>query len=472
MIILILILGLSLRLINLNQSLWLDESINVLAAKNLNFWHFVTGYPIGDFHPPLYFALLWIWGHLFGFSEVSVRMPSVLLGVGTIYLTYLIGKKFFSPQIGLLAALFLSLGPLHIYYSQEARMYSLAAFAVTFSSYLLLNLLEKRTKLTFILYGLSVALVFYSDYVAYLIFPAQLIYVLFHQKDRLKSFLLSFLIGVIIFSPWLTIFPEQLSNGRQTAVNVPGWAKVVGGSNFKNLVLVYLKIIIGRISLINKLLYGVLAVCLFAVYGLTILINLKKLNKSTFFLFYWLIIPTLCAFLFSYFIPILSYFRMIFIIPAFCLLLAQGVMLLPKKVGIIAAGIVVLTSIICISFYYTNPFFQREDWKNLAAFLNHQNKTGSLVIFEDNGTPAPYKYYDTKKVEAVGGLNNFPANNPDDLKDLPTLVNGKDKIYLVDYLVEISDPQREIDRKLTQSGFRVVYVHNFPGIGFIYEYNR
>lgn len=133
MIWLILLIGLIVRIILLDQSLWLDEAINIVNAKNLGFLDFVTKYPIGDFHPPLYFAILWIWGHLFGFSENIARLPSVLLGVGTIGLTYLIGKDLFSERssptgkkVGLLGALLLALAPLHVYYSQEARMYSLA----------------------------------------------------------------------------------------------------------------------------------------------------------------------------------------------------------------------------------------------------------------------------------------------------------------------------------------------------------
>src|SRR5688572_2524708 len=108
MIFFILTVALILRLINLDQSLWLDEAINVLAAKNLPFWHYVTGYSIGDFHPPGYFVILWVWGHIFGFSEISVRMPSVLMGVGTVFITFLLAKDLFSKKIALIAAFLLA----------------------------------------------------------------------------------------------------------------------------------------------------------------------------------------------------------------------------------------------------------------------------------------------------------------------------------------------------------------------------
>src|SRR3989344_2157842 len=170
MILLILILALILRSISLDQSLWFDEAINVVYAKSNDFWWFVTKYPIGDFHPPLYFALIWLWGNIFSFGEFVIRIPSVLSGTATVFLTYLIGRKLFSKNIGLIAALFLSLAPLHIYYSQEARMYSLTTFSVTLASYFLLKFVNKE-RFAFLGYFFSVCLVVYSDYLAYLILP-------------------------------------------------------------------------------------------------------------------------------------------------------------------------------------------------------------------------------------------------------------------------------------------------------------
>jgi len=76
MIALILIAGLILRLFKLDQSLWLDEAINVTFVKNLNLRSLVFEYSIGDFHPPLYHLILHFW-LILGKSEVWARLPSV-----------------------------------------------------------------------------------------------------------------------------------------------------------------------------------------------------------------------------------------------------------------------------------------------------------------------------------------------------------------------------------------------------------
>jgi len=110
MIYLILIIGLVLRLILLNQSLWLDEAIGALAVKDLSFGAIFSQFLLIDNHPPLYYLILKFWTMLFGYSEVSLRLPSVIFGVCTIALAYLVAQRFGKNKKGaILSALFLAL---------------------------------------------------------------------------------------------------------------------------------------------------------------------------------------------------------------------------------------------------------------------------------------------------------------------------------------------------------------------------
>ena len=94
----ILALGFFLRVLPLNQSYWLDESINVRAASSKSFTELVTVYSIGDFHPPLYHIFLRSWILFFGNHEVATRMLSVLFGIGTIYYLYKASYLIFSSE--------------------------------------------------------------------------------------------------------------------------------------------------------------------------------------------------------------------------------------------------------------------------------------------------------------------------------------------------------------------------------------
>ncbi|MGC8782587.1 MAG: glycosyltransferase family 39 protein, partial [Anaerolineae bacterium] len=57
----------------------------------------------------------------------SLRLLSVIFGVLAIPAIYAAGRRIFGPRVGLVAAGLLAISPLHIYYSQEIRMYGLVA---------------------------------------------------------------------------------------------------------------------------------------------------------------------------------------------------------------------------------------------------------------------------------------------------------------------------------------------------------
>ena len=466
MIWIVLTIALILRLITINQSLWLDEADNVVAAKMLDFVSFITKYPIGDYHPPGFFILLWVWSRLFGFSEAVVRLPSILLGIGTVFLTYLLGKELFSKNVALLAAFFLASAPLHVYYSQEARMYSLSAFSVAVLSYFLLQLVNNK-KWSTVGYTFSSLLVLSSDYVTYLIFPAHLIFLLWIRSKILKKWLLSLSLSFLIFSPWLTVFFQQFLEGKEAALNLPGWKRVAGGADLKNLALVFIKTVFGRISFDNKIVYGGISILMAFFYGVILWLSFRKTDKTIKFLTAWMIIPIVLAVLISPFIPMLSYFRMIFILPAFYLLIARGIFSLPLQFFRLALGVVVLSSLIFLSIYYTNPQFQREDWRGAANFLNQRLNERSVVLFEDNHVKFPYLYYQPNLANSYPGLKRVEAKTDDDVVDLEKILIDKEQVYVFEYLVEITDPQRLLEKKLANLGWKISDVYNFYGVGLI-----
>lgn len=472
MIFIVLVLGFLLRVIRLDQSLWLDESISVLAAKELPFWQYVTSYPIGDFHPPGYFGILWIWGRLFGFSEISVRMPSVILGVATIYLSYLLASRLFDKKVALYTTLLLTTAPLHVYYSQEARMYSFAAFAAVFSFLAFYNFINSSKINNLIVYTMSIVILLYSDYVTYLILPAQFLYLIFFYRNKIKQFILASVLSGLFFAPWLLIFPAQLQNGIQTAKDVPGWKAVVGDNSIKSILLVWVKTLIGRISFDNKQLYTGIVGFLSLGYLLALIKVIDKIDRKVYLLILWIAIPLLLAFSISFLTPILSYFRMLFIIPAFYILVAYGLTKYSHKLSFYLFILLICFNLIAVGLYFTNPNYQREDWKGAAKFLSQNANAQTITLFENNNLPAPYRYYQDTKVTADGALENFPANTKKDLKPIAKLVEDKNKVYLVEYLVDISDSKRLVQKELVNLNFKLKSTRNFNGVGFIYEYVR
>lgn len=475
MIVGILILSFLIRLINLNQSLWLDEAINVVYASRLDLWSYLTSYSLADFHPPGWFLVLWLWGHIFGFSEVSVRMPSVIFGVLTIYVTYLIGKKLFSLRTGLIAALFLALSPLHIYYSQEARMYSLAAFAVASSVYFLFKLIDGDRKAV-LFYLISLILLLYSDYVALLILPFEFIFGFIKMRRKLKPFIFSWAIAFLVFTPWLILFPKQLENGQMTASVLIGWQKVVGGHQVKDLVTLFVKIFVGRISFTNKFLYFAVISAIALPYLLLLLntvVNFKKwLKDRNIFILSWLILPILLGFFISFFIPIFSYFRFLFILPAFYLLVALFLNESNYLFKNFVIFLIILGEVICSALYLINPLFHREDWRSATAFIKNTAAESSLIVFEDKVVPAPFQYYGSSMVKDTPGLKRTPANSISDINLSPQQLGGISRIYQFEYLVQITDPDGYLVSKIKELGFSKKQTLDFRGVGFVNLYER
>ncbi|MBI4008867.1 glycosyltransferase family 39 protein, partial [Candidatus Roizmanbacteria bacterium] len=134
-LILVIFLALLLRLYNLGQSFWLDEAAQVIeSARPLN-----EQLNIGaDFHPPLYHLLLHFWMYL-GNSEIWIRLLSVGLGLGVVFITYKTAKLLFSENVALVSSFLVAISPYLIWYSQEARPYILFVFLSLISTFFLLK---------------------------------------------------------------------------------------------------------------------------------------------------------------------------------------------------------------------------------------------------------------------------------------------------------------------------------------------
>jgi len=110
--------ALVLRLPYLSQSLWYDEVFYTGVALNGESLRWVL---TQDVHPPLYASVLWLWIHVFGDTEVAVRLPSVLCGIASVAVVFALAGRWFDRRVAFLAAGLVALSPAHIWYSQENK---------------------------------------------------------------------------------------------------------------------------------------------------------------------------------------------------------------------------------------------------------------------------------------------------------------------------------------------------------------
>ncbi|MDO8638155.1 MAG: hypothetical protein Q7R43_01155, partial [Candidatus Daviesbacteria bacterium] len=278
--------------------------------------------------------------------------------------------------------------------------------------------------------------------------------------------------STLFFLPWINVLMAQIAEGMKAKIALPEWSKVAGGADLKNIGLIPIKFIFGKISFDNKILYGLLSTLFIFMYGYIILQAIKKWNKNILFLCVWVLLPFFMIILISNFIPMLSYFRIIFILPPFYILVGRGLEILPNKISRIIIAFLVLTSLIFISIYYLNPKFQREDWKGAALFLDSNRNSNSIILFEDNHVQFPFIYYKSDSFNSFAGLKNVEAKNLNDVNDIENFLGNKKNIYIFEYLVEITDPKRLLEERVKTLGFKKVNVFNFNGVGFLQLYQK
>ena len=146
---LITLFGLELRVAISNCPMWYDEGHSILVA----FQQFPFGIDnflfTKDFqHTPFYFYFLHFWLKIFGTSEILLRFSSVIFGVATIPLTYIVAKKLYKNDkiVGIISAILVAVSPLMIYYSIEVRMYMMVTFLAVLSMNYLLDFDAKGDK--------------------------------------------------------------------------------------------------------------------------------------------------------------------------------------------------------------------------------------------------------------------------------------------------------------------------------------
>ena len=190
-----------------------DEFSALLRTRFDNFHDFIQQGIMPDSHPVGVEAFLWLWVRIFGWSEFWVKLPFALMGIGSVYLIYLIGRQWFNRKVGLFSAAFFAVSQFTVFYSQLARPYSAGLFFVLLMTWFWYKIVfeTKTTTMHYVGFALSAwacsLMQYFSIAQAGLIFLTGL---LFLPKERRKAYWLSGIAAVLLFAPTLPIFYQQL----------------------------------------------------------------------------------------------------------------------------------------------------------------------------------------------------------------------------------------------------------------------
>ncbi len=201
---------------SIGQSIWFDEGYSVVLAKSD--WSELFALTAVDAHPPLYYALLKIWGSIFGFDETALRSLSAILLSGAFVVMMALLRKLFSAKVALLALPFLVLAPFMIRYGYEVRMYSLAMLIAVSATYALVVANEKQRWWQWAIYAALVALGMYTLYMTVVVWLAHFVWLLVTSLKTKKytfwknPWIYAYIGAVVLFLPYISTFIYQMLN--------------------------------------------------------------------------------------------------------------------------------------------------------------------------------------------------------------------------------------------------------------------
>ncbi len=153
-------------------SFWRDEAATLTATRR-SFPEMIRMLAHVDAVHGAYYVVLWPLAHLFGTSEVVMRLPSAVAMAAAASGTAVLGRRAASAQTGLLAGLVFAVLPLTSRFGQEARSYAMVTAVAAAASYLLLRAIGEPGRRWAVGYGLSLVALGFLNMFALLIIPAQ-----------------------------------------------------------------------------------------------------------------------------------------------------------------------------------------------------------------------------------------------------------------------------------------------------------
>jgi len=374
--------GAWLRLFHLGtKSLWLDEGATVTLARMAwpQFVH-VWWYGEASFQGA-FFLLMRVWLHL-GPGEFWVRLPAAIFGIASIPLIYLLARKLVGVVPALAAAAIFAFSPTHVYYSQEARSYTMTILLVLVSSWFFVRAVEQNRETDWALWTLFSVMAVYSHTFASLVMVAQACSLFFHKKPTpWGRLIVHALVILAMCAPGLTyvlrVPPEAVAfHGmpKPTPKQLLHLALFLGGSGEKFI--------------------------LSAVLWIAAVVAIRRAGKDNaapgsfwrgMLIISWASIPILLTGLASLFHPVFVQRYMIFSLPAAVMLASRGMVALPKRrLGLWLVIALCVASVPNIFIRYRKP---REDWRNATNVILASAQPGDAVVIYPFYAIVGFDYY-------------------------------------------------------------------------------
>lgn len=392
-------------------------------------------------NPPLHFILLHYWIKIFGISEISVRLPSLIFSALTALFIYKIGLRFFNLRVAIYASILFLFSTYQVTFAHEARGYALMGLLTAASMYYYMEIVisKNRSNWKMCWFLLANTLLIYTHFFGFFVLFIQFFFILF-QRDLLKNYFkfLILFVGILLlaYSPYLWITLTRFTNSTQSGT----WLTPPGGiSEFYEMLRAFSNAPVTAVFTIATL-----------VIGLVLLILKRKQNPdrlATRLIVCWFYIPFVFMFVISFWVPMFLDRYLMFIAIGFCIIVAFSADFIIQK----PRFKFIIPSLICLLFVVSvkpNKSNKREVRETVELVKSLENDSTLVLVAPVHFSLNFIYYYDRALFEKSD--NKFIQNelNKRQLYCINSL-EGVDykawkRIVLVDAASNFSAPDNNI----------------------------
>jgi mannosyltransferase len=264
-----------------------------------------------------YYALMKAWTDVFGRSDLSLRIPSVIAMALAAALTGAIGNRVYGMRVGVLAGVVFAVLPGASRFAQEARPYAFAVLGAAVATYALVRILQGGRWWWFFAYAGGIALLGLAHVVALLVIAGHGWIILARRRDRTLAWAAAAVVGILPAAPLLWLGNDQKSQVAWigSAVLTPQMFLEAG--------------------------FGTVAAA--AAFGALLLFSLPLRYPSSIFTA-WAALPLVALLALAPFMPLLLPRYLVFTLPAFALLAGTALSRPHLALALVAiAGLVALS---------------------------------------------------------------------------------------------------------------------------------
>lgn len=472
----LLLLAAALRLYHLDdRALWWDEGLSLFFARLNYVENARMAVTLADTNPPVYRLLLGAWTDAVGSSAFAARLFSALSGLILVAVVYRLGRALrFRRGTSLVGMALCAASPMLIYYSQEAKGYSLVAAASAASVLLWLVLHSQATTRlhsptqawkygsmrVWGLWAVTLLLAVGSHYISAFLLAAENLWTLaitirgWRGNERRWLAHWARMIGAQAAAA-LALLPFVALTFGGTSAAVRGETGGFSGLN-------------GPIQFFGRhaveLTQGPTASGIWAWIAAAMILTLAvigvwNLEFGNWKLLSWIGLPLLLGFALNTYHEFFFPRFLLYTVPAIMLLAAQGIARLqftiPNPQLAITALLVASLWTPTLLTHYAAPDDPAEDWRPVAEAMRPLVREGDAAIYVWGWMPGYLDAYLPPAPHPDYALGFFTPESLD--PDMKQITAGRERVWLLDYQIDQFDARNMAGRWL---GLRAALVHD------------